>query len=50
MLSLAFDNEGQPERSFQDDRSMTTETGNARQVAKIVTAHRQREGGGFIAA
>ena len=27
---------------------MTTETGNARQVAKIVTAHRQREGGGFI--
>jgi redox-sensitive bicupin YhaK (pirin superfamily) len=27
---------------------MTTETDNARQVAKIVTAHRQREGGGFI--
>jgi redox-sensitive bicupin YhaK (pirin superfamily) len=27
---------------------MTIETGNARQVAKIVTAHRQREGGGFI--
>jgi quercetin 2,3-dioxygenase len=27
---------------------MKTETDNARQVAKIVTAHRQREGGGFI--
>jgi hypothetical protein len=27
---------------------MGTETDNARQVAKIVTAHRQREGGGFI--
>jgi quercetin 2,3-dioxygenase len=27
---------------------MRTETDNARQVAKIVTAHRQREGGGFI--
>ena len=27
---------------------MTTETDNARQVAKIVTAHRQCEGGGFI--
>ncbi|HVH75294.1 MAG TPA: pirin family protein [Stellaceae bacterium] len=27
---------------------MTTEIDNARQVAKIVTAHRQREGGGFI--
>jgi quercetin 2,3-dioxygenase len=27
---------------------MSTGTDNARQVAKIVTAHRQREGGGFI--
>jgi quercetin 2,3-dioxygenase len=27
---------------------MRTEIGNPRQVAKIVTAHRQREGGGFI--
>ena len=27
---------------------MRTEISNARQVAKIVTAHRQREGGGFI--
>src|SRR5579862_6721714 len=27
---------------------MRTEAGNARQVAKIVTAHRQHEGGGFI--
>ncbi|HTT81393.1 MAG TPA: pirin family protein, partial [Stellaceae bacterium] len=27
---------------------MRTETGNARQVTKIVAAHRQREGGGFI--
>jgi quercetin 2,3-dioxygenase len=27
---------------------MRTETGKVRQVAKIVTAHRQREGGGFI--
>ncbi|MGH7088383.1 MAG: pirin family protein, partial [Stellaceae bacterium] len=25
-----------------------SETGNTRQVAKIITAHRQREGGGFI--
>jgi redox-sensitive bicupin YhaK (pirin superfamily) len=38
----------QRERSFPDDRSMTTETDNARQITKIVTAHRQREGGGFI--
>jgi hypothetical protein len=28
--------------------AMSTKTSNARQVAKIVTAHRQREGGGFI--
>lgn len=27
---------------------MSTGTDNARQVGKIVTAHRQREGGGFI--
>lgn len=27
---------------------MTTQSDNTRQVAKIVTAHRQREGGGFI--
>jgi redox-sensitive bicupin YhaK (pirin superfamily) len=27
---------------------LLSETGNARQVANIVTAHRQREGGGFI--
>lgn len=27
---------------------MRTEAGSARQVARIVTAHRQREGGGFI--
>lgn len=27
---------------------MTTENGNARRVEKVVTAHRQREGGGFI--
>jgi quercetin 2,3-dioxygenase len=30
------------------ENSMSTGTDNARQVAKIVTAHRQREGGGFI--
>jgi quercetin 2,3-dioxygenase len=29
-------------------KMMRTEIKNARQVAKIVTAHRQREGGGFI--
>jgi redox-sensitive bicupin YhaK (pirin superfamily) len=30
------------------ENSMTMETGTARQVATIVAAHRQREGGGFI--
>jgi quercetin 2,3-dioxygenase len=47
VLSLGFDHE-ERECSFQDDRSMRPETDNARQVAKIVIAHRQREGGGFI--
>jgi quercetin 2,3-dioxygenase len=30
------------------EHSMSTGTDNARQFAKIVSAHRQREGGGFM--